>query len=909
MIFLQGANLVLAAIYRPPRCPEDSFSRCLGELSKFIMKFDAPEVLVTGDFNLPFVNWNTGSINKVQRLTSEVKSAENLLHFSNDHFLVQSVEETTRDEKNILDLIFTNNHEAIHRITVEKTKASDHDLVCASLNYTKLQQKDLNQKPNASSDSPFDDLKFAKADWDAIRKELNNTDWEPYFQSKDPTELSEMLDSKVSEACAKHTPCHSASKGSTPRIPPKRRALLRKKKRLNSRINCLKYLATEPQPEKIKALEQEKIEIEIGIRDSIKEEKSSEEAEAIERIKTNSKAFYSYAKRFCKTKDPIGPLKDTKGKLQNDASNMANLLQDQYSQVFSDPSEITVEPAEPDQDNLCPTIEDIEFNEEDIVKAIDDISRHSATGPDKFPAEVLKECKHQLCLPIKHLWRTSLDCSEIPSVYLQQTIVPIFKKGDRSQPENYRPVSLTSHIIKIFERVMRKRLVDHIENNNLLSNQQHGFRQKRNCLTQLIHHIEDILHTLENDANADVIYLDFSKAFDKVDHRLLLQKLSRMGIHGKLLSWITAFLSNRKQCVLVKGTKSRPILVISGVPQGTVLGPLLFIVFINDITEVVKHSHIKIFADDSKLQGNIKSLEDKANLQEDLNAVVKWAKDNNMELNEKKFELLHHGYNEPLKEDYTLPSGKTITSSYTVKDLGIYINDKLSWSDHYYNMIKEAKKYAGWILRTFTSRSKKVILLLYGSFVRSRLEYSCPLWVPYTKKDIMNIEAVQRSITAKIFEVSHLNYWDRLKALKLYSLQRRRERYCIIHVWKMLNDLTPNDINLSFRTNPRLGPVAELPKLISKRQHINTLRDQSFSCLGPRLFNLLPRDLKNMSSLPHFKSNLDQFLKLFPDTPPTPGYIAANGNSLVDWVACGTPYDYKCGDAKTTGGATLLDMA
>ena len=123
----------------------------------------------------------------------------------------------------------------------------------------------------------------------------------------------------------------------------------------------------------------------------------------------------------------------------------------------------------------------------------------------------------------------------------------------------------------------------------------------------------------------------------------------------------------------------------------------------------------------------------------------------------------------------------------------------------------------------------------------------------------------------------------------------------------MLHDLAPNDVNLSFRINPRHGPVAELPKLTSKRQHINTLRDQSFSCLGPRLFNLLPKKLKIMDSLQHFKSNLDQFLKSFPDTPPTPGYVGANGNSLVDWVACGTPYNY--GDTKMTGGATLLDMA
>ena len=191
------------------------------------------------------------------------------------------------------------------------------------------------------------------------------------------------------------------------------------------------------------------------------------------------------------------------------------------------------------------------------------------------------------------------------------------------------------------------------------------------------------------------------------------------------------------------------------------------IVYINDLSEVIKYSHIKIFADDSKLQHNISTPEDRERLQDDLEAVIKWSKDNNMELNEDKFELMHHGYQEQLKDSYILPSGIEITSSHTVRDLGILINDKLSWNDHYFKMITEAKKYAGWILRTFSSRSKRVILLLYSSFVRSRLEYSCPLWMPHTKKDIMAIEAVQRSITAKIYEVADMNYWDRLKALKL----------------------------------------------------------------------------------------------------------------------------------------------
>ena len=148
-----------------------------------------------------------------------------------------------------------------------------------------------------------------------------------------------------------------------------------------------------------------------------------------------------------------------------------------------------------------------------------------------------------------------------------------------------------------------------------------------------------------------------------------------------------------------------------------------------------------------------------------------------MEFNQDKFEILHHGYNRTLDGSYALPNGKSITTDgHTVRDLGIHVNDSLSWSDHYTLMVTEAKKYAGWILRTFKTRSQRAILLLYGSLVRMRLEYSCPLWMPFSKKDIMSIEAVQRSVTSKIEEVSGLNYWDRLQKLRLYSLQRRRER-------------------------------------------------------------------------------------------------------------------------------------
>ena len=564
---------------------------------------------------------------------------------------------------------------------------------------------------------------------------------------------------------------------------------------------------------------------------------------------------------------------------------MCNILQKQYQKAFSDPNSGIKK--NPDVENINnETIDDMPFNEDDIIWAINQIPLHSAPGPDKIPAVLLKECKKEIAPALLSIWRKSLDTGQIPDILKKQSIVPIHKKDSKAVPANYRPISLTSHITKLFERILRRYMVAFLERNLRIHNSQHGFRPCRSCLTQLLAHLDSILTIIETNKNADVIYLDLSKAFDKVNHSILIHKIKQLGISGKICSWIQNFLSDRTQQVIIDGANSSPAKVLSGVPQGTVLGPVLFIIYMNDLHSVVKNSLLKCFADDSKLIKSIENLQDREKLVEDLKAVLQWTSDNSMEFNADKFQLIQHGKHDELKLPYTLPNGQELEKSETVKDLGTHVSEDLTWRQNINTLAINATSFANWILRTIKSRERGVMLTMYKSYVLSRLEYNSPVWSPALICDITKVEAVQRSFTSKIAGLDDLDYWQRLAVLKLYSLQRRRERFMIIHTWKIYKGLAPNDSDFQFYDQARRGPQCRRINYPCNVASIKTLRFNSFSCIGPRLFNIIPGTIKNSANLTTFKGRLDKLLLTLTDEPPTPGYRSSHSNSLLEMVRC-----------------------
>ena len=811
-----------------------------------------------------------------------------------DHLLSQYVNVATRKDQNsltenILDLFLTNSSQIIHSISSEDTRLSDHEIISIGLTYNPIAPK----TPLTPTWQPhsFRKLNLHKADYSAINIMLADIDWTDLSNHCQPEELPELLHLTVLQVCSLFSP-EKADNNRTPRKSnyQRQRAIChRKRRRLRSRLCLLER--HHPESLAIRKIKSDLAALEISLADSIASERHVKENHALDAIKSNPRFFFSYAKQFAKSKSAVGPLFDKNNDLQSDPKTMADLLQDQYSAVFSKP---LVDPKFDANKSMQSLLDDFDFTVDDIEEAIDDIGENSACGDDDIPAIVLKRCKTSISTPIFSIWKYSLDTGFIDKKYKTQLVTPVFKKGSRGSPENYRPIALTSHIIKVFERVMRKRLVDHLEDNNLLCNNQHGFRQGRSCLTQLLAHFDDILCNSLEGADTDAIYLDLAKAFDKVDHQLLLKKLKAFGVTGKVFQWIESFLLDRDQYVAVNGVKSSVSKVISGVPQGTVLGPILFIIFINDMNESIVSSILRSFADDTRILKAIHSYLDVPELQADLDNIIKWSRDNNMTLHKNKFELLQHTCpNRSIKELNELPfisydnshcystaKDSFISPTDTVKDLGVLVSANNSWSPHIGRMINSARRTAAWVLSVFRDRSRTTMMQLYKSLVRSKLEYCCPVWSPTKIEDIKAIESLQRTFTSKISGLQHLSYWERLERLNMMSLQRHRERYLIIHMWKVRMAQVPNDLNIKFHYNDRLGLRAIVPK--APQSHVGSVYQNSFAVKGPRLWNMLPKDLTLADNLESFKTTLDRLLLSFRDTPPISGDETQIPNSLLD---------------------------
>ena len=454
----------------------------------------------------------------------------------------------------------------------------------------------------------------------------------------------------------------------------------------------------------------------------------------------NQKRFWHYIKSLRRDNCGVSPLRDHEGKLCSAPSDKANILNKQYESVFTKENPNFVPSP---SGNPFPEMDKIEISEEGVKKQLMNLNPHKASGPDGLPAYVLKECAQELAPYLTLIFRKSLQEGDVPEDWRRACVAAIFKKGDRHTAANYRPVSLTSLCCKIEEHSLTSNIRRHLAKHNILTNSQHGFRERRGCETQLLTLVHELASNMDKGSRTDLIILDFAKAFDKVPHERLLRKLSHYGIRGQTLSWIRAFLSNRSQRVVVDGVQSDSAPVISGVPQGTVLGPILFLLFINDLPNDLSSS-VRLFADDCIVYRKIRSRKDSELLQGDLDILTQWENTWGMEFHPKKCNVLScTRARNPFIFNYTL-KGHTLAYETSSKYLGVDLAANLSWNTHIDRITKKANNMLGFLRRNLQTPNRQTKSNAFKTLVRPHVEYCSTVWNPHTQEQIGKIEAVQR---------------------------------------------------------------------------------------------------------------------------------------------------------------------
>ena len=812
-------KLTIMAIYRPPKHGRENDEKLFTRLGEGL---GTKNVIIMGDLNCPSINWES--------FTAREEDMP-LLNFTQDNFLTQFVREPTRGN-NILDIILGTDEDLVSQVQIKcPLGTSDHNIIECKLNIKK-----------GNEQKPVQALSFRRARWDDLRNKLediklpiiNNIEqiWNQY--------KTQFLG--IQGECIPKITIHPGKEGKPAWMN------LNIIKEIRRRDKLYKQYKLYPNDEEKGKLMKSKKKVKTLIRQARKQN----EIDIALKSKKDPKKFYSYVKSRKPIKTNFGPIRDTDGSIQHNNKTMANVLNEYFISVLTIEDIINVPECNPIV-NPTNVINDIVLTQDDIIKCIDKLNSTKAPGPDEITPRVLKEVKYSIVKDIYDIFDLSLRTGSVPKDWKLANVVPIHKKGDRACFKNYRPISLTSTLGKILETIITKQITTHLETNNLIHDSQHGFRNHRSCLTNLIEFFHHMMEKYDTNNAIDIIYLDFQKAFDKVPHRRLLSKVRALGIRGIIADWIESWLTDRKQRVVINGEASGWRTVTSGVPQGSVLGPLLFIIYINDI-DINILNKISKFADDTKLGGGAENLESILSLQTDLDRVVEWAQRWQMTFNVEKCKVMHIGKNNP-NFQYKM-NNKILETTTLQSDLGVLISDDLKSTKQCIDVEKKCNRLLGYIRRQFHYKNKDIVITLYKALVRPYLDYAVQFWCPSYRRDIDRLERVQARATKMIPEIRGLSYQERLKKLNMNSLEVRRTKLDLIQTYKILNGVDNVDYTNYFSLN--LNNTRNNGYKLHAVSYDTQRMGDFFTYRIVNMWNELPAKVVGVDSVGAFKTQLNK---------------------------------------------------
>ena len=714
--------------------------------------------IILGDFNLPRTSW------------PEAESSDNIENLFIDTFndlgMYQLVSYPTHDKGKILDLILTDKPGLVKDINI-----FNQHTVCQSDHFGITFKLRVKTKKVVSKRKIFN---YKKANWDGLNRDLNSVRWDQCLKYNEANLGWEKFKDILSHLTHKHIPTITIKDNQQPPwFDSDTFKLCRKKERLRK-----KYKETKS-PVDYSNFSKCRKEFKNLVKEKMSANFDDEEDTAL-----ISKKFWKHLKSISGS-SRIPETVSYNSRFRNNPDDQAELFNEFFADQFSDASNYDIDiNFNNDRDN------DIDFNFRRVRALLSKVNVNKAVGPDGIHGKVLKNCATSLAYPLSLIFKTSYNTGQIPSDWKLASIVPVYKKGSKVSVENYRPISLTSLVMKIFEKIIRDELMKKCE--HLLNSNQHGFLPSKSCTTQMIPFTESIALSMNEGLRSDVIYFDFAKAFDSVNHDIILDKLkNKFHIDGALLKFLVNYLQNRKQQVLIGGTKSSLKDVKSGVPQGSILGPLLFVLFINDMSESVSSgTHIALYADDSKIWRNIHSWNDHDILQKDISALYEWSVKNKMKFHTDKCKALpiaptgkgldnYFDQIFPFNIFHYHMNGVDLQFVQSEKDLGIIVTSNLSWVDQLNSLYLKASSRLGLLKRTvYFIKCPKQKRNFYLAIVRSQFEHCIQIWRPNNDTYIAKLERVQRRAVKWILsEYDHhyneVEYIKRLKDLDLLPLQYR----------------------------------------------------------------------------------------------------------------------------------------
>uniref|UniRef100_A0A1Y1KS26 Reverse transcriptase domain-containing protein n=1 Tax=Photinus pyralis TaxID=7054 RepID=A0A1Y1KS26_PHOPY len=452
----------------------------------------------------------------------------------------------------------------------------------------------------------------------------------------------------------------------------------------------------------------------------------------------NPKAFWSFI-RSRKGDSRIPGIMHLADETYSTPQDIVNGFKNYFSTFYRNPGDASSSPVSCTNAPCIhlPQITDIMVNE-----ALAKLKDKQTAGYDEIPCFLVKDCRPILISPLCTIFNLALRSQHFPSIWSIAKICPIHKTGKQSDIANYRPISILCAFSKVFEMVLYDFIYPLVR--NYISPHQHGFMRHRSTTTNLACFTNYACHILDNHGQVDVIYTDFQKAFDTIDHSIIINKLDSIGFSQSLLQLFTSYLSHRSQYVTYNDFTSDLYVASSGVPQGSNLGPLLFLIFINDIGAAISN-HFLLFADDLKLYYSISSINDCLFLQDRINAIFSWCIANNLHLNIKKCKVISFTRRRnPVLYDYTL-NAVSLNRVVSTTDLGVVFDNELRFAEHVRQVSSSATKTLGFLIRNSKNFTNlHTMFSLYYSLVRPKLEYCCLIWYPIYDVHIKAVEGIQR---------------------------------------------------------------------------------------------------------------------------------------------------------------------